>query len=94
MGDPTELEGDEAAHARVPEVGLEAHRPGRVDARIHRPQVVGDPWSEAHLRENVPLDVDSRRDLGQHEAVVGQGEDRPLGDVAHLLARAPGRADR
>ena len=42
---------------------------------------------EAHVREDVALDVDPRRDLGELQALRRQPEDAALGDVEHRLSR-------
>ena len=65
LRDAPELEVDRARSRRRPEVGGEAHRARRVQPRVHRREVVGDPRPEAHLAEHVALDVDARRDLDQ-----------------------------
>ena len=49
-------------------------------------QSLGDARPEAHLRQDVALDVDARRDLDQHEPVVRELEHGPVRDVADLLA--------
>src|SRR5260221_3172615 len=67
------------------EVRSEPHRARRVEPRVHRPEIVRDPWPEPHPAEDVPLEVDPRSDLGEDQAVVAEREDGPLRDVADLL---------
>ena len=45
----------------------EVHAPGHEDPWVHDAQVGGDAWPEAHVRENVALDVEAWRDLDQLE---------------------------
>ena len=91
MGDGAELEPDELAHGAG--AAKSAARPiGPVAYRraVHLAEVVGDARPEAHLPEDVALDVDPGRDLDQHQAVGLEREHRALGDVADLLAALAG----
>ena len=83
---PCRAQAGSARSRATREVGGQAHRSGRVEATIHLAQIVGDARPEAHLPQDVALEIDARRDLGQHEPVVLEGEDRALRDVTDLLA--------
>ena len=85
MGDPAELERDELAHDAAPKSSASPIGPVGIEPAIHRPQVVGDARPEAHPGQDVAFDVDAGGDLDQDEAIRLEGEDRALGDVAHLL---------
>ena len=51
-----------------------------------------DDRREVHVREDVALDVDAGRHLGQLQAALGQPEDAALGDVEHRLPGLAGRS--
>ena len=51
---------------------------------IHRFRVAHDR-TEIHVREDVALHVDARRDLHQFHAFGGAAEDAALGHVEHRL---------
>ena len=62
------------------QAGRHGHR-----RRIHQ-------WREFHLRQDVALDIDARRDFSQAQPARRQFEDAALGDVEHRLpqrGRAP-----
>src|SRR6266702_8381959 len=81
--------------ARPRRQGLEAlcdpHRAGAEDARVHIPELWADARAEAHMREDVFLQANARRDLGQGDTAVLQLEHGTLGHVAHLLAALRGK---
>ena len=68
------------------DVPPQVHRRGREQSSIHLPQVACDGGTEGHVRHDVPLDVDPRRDLEQLEAVRADPEHRALGDEDGLPA--------
>src|SRR5699024_5210473 len=43
-------------------------------------EIVGDGRRERHPVDDVALDIDTRRDLGEHDALLPEFEDGPLGD--------------
>ena len=63
---------------------VQLHRLVAEDARVHHAGVAHD-GREVHLREDVALDVDSRRDLDQLHAVASAAEHAALGHVEHRL---------
>ena len=73
------------AHGAAPKSAARPIGPGAY-SRDPCHEGLGDAWPERHLAEHVALEVDAGRDLDEHEAVVGEGEDRSVGDVADLLA--------
>jgi len=54
--------------------------------RVHGGEVVGDQWGEAHVGEDVALEVDSRCNFDQAQAAVVEFEHGAFGDVEDLLA--------
>ena len=58
--------------------------------RVHGGEVVGDQRGEAHVRENVALEVDSRRYFDQAQTFVVEFEHGALGDVEDFLPTLDG----
>ena len=64
----------------------DVHRLIDEDAGIHQRRFAVHDGREIHLVENVLLQIDTRRDLGQFQPSGSQSEDAALGDVKHALA--------
>ena len=47
----------------------QSHQAGTEDARVHGLEVARDRWTKPHVRDDVALGIESRRDLDQLEAV-------------------------
>ena len=69
---------------------LEAHDGIGEDAGVHLLQILVDHGLEAHLRDDVALDVDARSNFDEVEAVSLEREDRAFGDVADVEAAFEG----
>ena len=63
----------------------QAHEPFVEDPRVHQLEVGSDEREEAHLVENVGLQVDARSNLRQFQSGTAQPEDAAFGDVPHCL---------
>ena len=55
---------------------------------IHRLQVIGNGRREAHMRDDVFLDVDAGSDLDERDDTVDELEDRALGHIENRLVLA------
>src|SRR5215468_5080270 len=66
------------------------HLSGLENPRIHDPQVVRHPRTEAHVRDDVALRIESRCDLDQHESLGADREHSALRDEQRdLIFHAP-----
>ena len=79
------IEGEAVGQRPAQQHGFQPHRLGPEQARVHGPGIADDR-AELHQRQDVPLDVDARRHLGQLQSLRRQAEDAALGDVEHGLA--------
>src|SRR6478736_2543474 len=70
----------------------ETHR-GRIEqARIHRPEIGGDPKRNIRLLQNVALQVDAVGDLDHLRPLIGEAQNAALGDIEYVRANASAAA--